>query len=91
MATIHINRAHEMDHATVKKSIQELAEKLSEELSADYSWEKDRLVFKRSGATGFINIGKHEVEVEIKLNLLLSPMKGTIEKTVTSYLDERLS
>ena len=91
MATIRIKRDHQLDHATVKQQVQELADKLSEELSVDYSWEKDRLVFKRSGANGFINIGKNDVEVEIKLNLLLSPMKGTIEKTVTSYLDERLS
>ena len=90
MATIHIKRAHHLDNATVRQEIQKLADKLSEELSAKYTWKGDRLVFKRSGANGHIDIAEGEVEVEIKLGMVLTPLKGTIEKTVTSYLDERL-
>ena len=90
MATIHIKRAHQLDNESVRKEIQNLADKLSEDLSATYNWEGDRLVFKRSGANGHIDIAEGEVDIEIKLNMMLTPLKGTIEKTVTSYLDERL-
>ena len=90
MAKIHIKRAHQLDNESVRKEIQNLADKLSEDLSATYSWEGDRLVFKRSGANGHIDIADGEVDIEIKLNMVLTPLKGTIEKTVTSYLDERL-
>ena len=71
--------------------MQTLAEQLSEDLSAEYSWENDRLVFKRSGASGHIDIVDGEIDIEIKLGLVLMPLKGTIEKKVTSHLDERLS
>ncbi|MGD2053644.1 MAG: polyhydroxyalkanoic acid system family protein [Gammaproteobacteria bacterium] len=90
MATIHIKKAHAVDHETVKQEVQNLADKLSKELSADYQWEGDRLVFKRKGASGHIDISETEVDIEIKLGMVLTPLKGAIEKTVTSYLDEHL-
>jgi putative polyhydroxyalkanoate system protein len=91
MATIHITRSHQLDQETVRDKVQELADKLSEELSAEYKWEKDRLVFKRTGANGFVRIGDQELEVEVKLGMMLRPLKGTIEKTITDYLDQRLT
>ena len=91
MATIRIKRAHHLDNETVRNEVQNLAEKLSNDLSAKYSWEGDRLVFKRSGANGHIDIGEGEVDVEIKLSMVLTPLKGSVEKTVTSYLDEHLA
>lgn len=91
MATIHITRSHQLDEETVRDKVQELANALVEKLSAEYQWEKDRLVFNRSGANGFVRIGDQEVEVEIKLGMMLRPLKGTIEKTITDYLDQRLT
>ncbi len=91
MATIHVKRQHDLDDTRVRQQVEKLAERLSEELSVDYEWDKDRLVFKRTGASGFINVGKNELEIQIKLSLLLTPLKGTIERTITDYLDERLT
>jgi putative polyhydroxyalkanoate system protein len=90
MATIHIRREHQLDHDTVKKEVQRIADKLSKDLSAKYNWEGDRLVFKRSGANGHIDLNQGEVDIEIKLGMVLTPMKGAIEKKLTDYLDERL-
>ena len=91
MATIHITKSHQLDQETVRDNVQELADMLVEKLSAEYQWEKDRLIFKRSGAQGFVRIGNQELEVEVKLGMLLRPLKGTIEKTITEYLDQRLT
>ena len=91
MATIHISKQHNLDNETIRNEVQNLAEKLSEELSAKYDWEGDRLVFKRSGANGHIDISEGEIDIEIKLSLVLTPLKGTIEKTVNNYLDEHLA
>ena len=52
--------------------------------------EGERLEFKRSGANGFIEIGDHELEIEIKLGMLLTPLKSTIETKINDYLDEAL-
>jgi putative polyhydroxyalkanoate system protein len=91
MATIHMKKKHDLDKKRVRQEVEHLAEKLSEELSIDYEWVNNRLVFKRTGANGFIDIGNNELEIEVKLNLVLSPLKGTIEKTITNYLDDRLA
>lgn len=91
MTTIHITRSHQLDQDTVRNKVQELADLLGDKLSADYKWQEDRLVFNRSGASGFVRLGNHELEVEVKLGMLLRPLKGTIEKSITDYLDQRLS
>ena len=91
MTTIHIQKEHQMDNATVRKTVETLADKLSKDLSAKYTWEGDRLVFKRSGASGHIDIRDGIVDIEIKLSMVLTPLKGKIEQTVAGYLDERLS
>lgn len=91
MATIHFKRKHQLDHKHVRKEVEQLAQKLGNELSVDYAWENDRLVFERTGAKGYIEIGKNELEIQIKLGLLFTPLKGTIERTITTYLDERLA
>ena len=91
MATIHITKAHQLDQKTVRNNVQELADMLTEKLSAEYTWEKDRLVFKRSGANGFVRLGDQELEIEVKLGMMLRPLKGTIEKTIIDYLDQRLT
>lgn len=91
MAKIHLTRAHQFDQQSVRDKIQELANKLETKLSAKYQWEKDRLVFKRSGANGFIKISDRELEIEVQLGMLLRPLKASIEKTITEYLDEHLT
>ena len=90
MATVKIKRKHQLDKDRVRDEVQNLAEKLAKELSANYQWQGDRLEFKRSGANGHIEIGDGMLDIEIKLNMLLTPLKSTIEKTVNDYLDERL-
>ncbi len=91
MAIIHITRSHSLDEASVRASVQELADTLVEKLSANYHWNKDRLVFNRSGASGYVRIGEQEVEVEVKLGMLLAPLKRSIEKTISDYLEQRLN
>jgi putative polyhydroxyalkanoate system protein len=91
MATIRIKRKHHLDNETVKSEVERIAEKLSKQISATYNWEGDRMVFKRTGASGHIDLNEGEVDIEIKLSMVLSPMKGTVEKTLKDYLDERLS
>lgn len=91
VATIHITKSHQLDQQAVRDNVQDLADMLVEKLAADYRWEKDRLVFKRSGASGFVRIGDQEVEVQVKLGMLLTPLKGTIEKSIKDYLEQRLT
>ena len=91
MASIKIKRNQSLAPDDVVKAVQKLADELSEKLDADYDWEGDNLSFKRSGASGKISVGKQDLEVDIKLSMLLTPLKGKIEQTVNDYLDENLA
>ena len=91
MAIIRIRKPHQQETLHVRQKVQELAEKLSQESALKYSWNDNQLNFELKGANGHIDIDNRQVKVEIKLNLLLSPMKGKIEKTISDYLDENLA
>ena len=91
MATIHIKRTHKLDQEHIHQEVQNLADKLADDLGVTCQWQGDRLHFERSGAKGNIQIGVDYLEFEIKLGMLLAPLKGKVEKTVTEYLDEHLA
>lgn len=90
MAIVHLRKQHKLNEDEVRKQVEELADKLATQLSASYEWRDTRLEFKRRGAKGYLLQKEGEVEVYIKLGTLLSPLKGSIEKTVASYLDDKL-
>ena len=91
MSKIQITREYSLDKNNVRNEIQLLAEKLGSELSVEYSWQEDRLLFNRSGVDGFIELGDGELLLEIKLGMLLTPLKGKIETTIRDYLEQHLS
>lgn len=91
MATIRIEKPHKHDNQLIRKEVNQLAEKLGQDLTAKFHWEGDKLVFSRTGASGFIEIRQDIVVVEIKLNMMLSPLKEKIAKKVNDFLNEQLS
>ncbi|MCW8193327.1 poly(3-hydroxybutyrate) depolymerase [Proteobacteria bacterium 005FR1] len=92
MAVVHINREHQRDESFVRQHIEELAQQLSERLSAQYHWENEnRLAFKRRGAKGYLEQKKGELEVHLELNAFLSPLKGSAERIINDYLDRTLA
>ncbi len=90
MANIQIRRTHSLDNTQIHDKVNQLAERLQEEYAVESLWEGERLIFRRTGASGYLQLHDGEIELQIKLNLLLSPLKGHIEQTVQDYLDERL-
>lgn len=91
MAIVHVKKQHNLEEAEVRQQIDALADKLAARLSANYQWRNDRLEFKRAGANGYLAQNEGEIEVYIKLGMLLAPLKGNIEKTINSYLDNALA
>ena len=91
MATIRISRAHRLEPERIRAEVEDLAQNLARELSASYRWNGDRLDFERSGASGFIDIHADRLEIEIKLGMLLSPLKATVEKKINDYLGRALA
>ena len=79
MANIHIKHAHNLPREEARARIDKIAEELKKQLSAQGAWKGDSLHFKRSGASGCIDVADDRVECTIKLGMLLAPMKGKIE------------
>lgn len=91
MANIDIRRKHGLTRERARTSVEEVARELKSRLEADYAWHGDSLHFKRSGASGSIDVDDEEVAIHIKLGLALTPMKGTIEKVIRQNLDAALA
>jgi putative polyhydroxyalkanoate system protein len=91
MAVIHISREHQRNESFVRQHIEELAQQLSERLSAEYHWQdENRLQFRRRGAKGHLLQKEGEIEVHLELNAFLSPLKGSAERIINDYLDKTL-
>lgn len=90
MAKISIHREHALGLETARIKVEDIAKQLKEKLDADYSWDGDTLNFKRAGASGHINVTDESMDLEIKLGLALTPLKGMIEKTILENLDQAL-
>ena len=91
MAKIHIKQAHALPREEARARVEEIARDLREQLDADYTWEGDSLRFKRSGASGSIDVSDDQIELNVTLGMLLSPLKGKIEDTVRKQMHVALA
>jgi putative polyhydroxyalkanoate system protein len=91
MTTIHIKRAHELSRDEAKRRVERIAEDLKDKFNVQYHWKNDSLQFKRSGASGAIDLGDGFVEVKIRLGMMLAPMKGKIEASIKKNIGSFLT
>ena len=91
MTTIHIQREHTLPQDKLHQYVDELAAQLQHKLSMQYRWDGDTLHFSRTGASGTIKLQPTQLDIEIKLGVLLKPLKGSVERTIHEYLDEHLA
>jgi putative polyhydroxyalkanoate system protein len=91
MSLIHIKYKHSLNPEETRKRVEEIAKDLKKEYKIDYAWKGDRLLFKRSGAVGNLDIGDGFIELKIKLGVVLAPLKGKIEKTVRQNIAAEMS
>jgi putative polyhydroxyalkanoate system protein len=91
MANIEFNKPFTMPREDLDNELQQLADKLGEEMQLNCEWSSDDcLDFRRSGAAGQINIGDEELALTIKLGMLLSPFRSTIEAEIKQFMDDRI-
>lgn len=89
MSNIDIRHAHSLPHATARKAVQEVADKLAERFGIDYRWDGDTLNFARSGVDGKIDLAPNSLRVTASLGFLMSAFKTPIEAEIRRVLDER--
>lgn len=91
MANIHLKHKHSLSPQEARKRVEEIAKGLKKEYKIDYVWKGDRLLFKRSGAAGNLDLGDGFIELDIKLGMALVPLKGKIEKTIKQNIAAEMS
>ena len=91
MSNIHVKYKHSLNPEETRKRVEEIAKDLKKEYKMDYAWKGNRLLFKRSGAAGNLDLGDGFIELNIKLGMVLAPLKGKIEKTVKQNIVAEMS
>jgi putative polyhydroxyalkanoate system protein len=91
MANIRIKRNHTLGIEDARTEVEKIAESLKSEIQADYTWSGNKLLFQRSGASGTIDVGADYIDLDVKLGMALSLLKGTIEESINNKLDAALS
>lgn len=91
MSTVVVERSHTLGREAARAKAQHIAERLAEQYNVSYEWRGDRLNMRRTGATGSIDVEDTQVRIQLKLGLLLSGLRGTIQREIEDALDKRLS
>ncbi len=88
MSKISICKSHGGDRVKAKNVADEVAQSIGEHYGVHYGWEGDELHFSRPGVTGCIRIDDDNINVDAKLGLMLSMLKGPIELEIQRKLDD---
>jgi len=85
MAEIHIERAHTLGKEAAWAAALRVAERMKEKAQVNYRVLGDTIEFERTGASGRIVVEAERIIAEVKLGLLLRPMRGVIEGKIDEY------
>lgn len=91
MSKIHVKHKHALSPKETRNRVEEIAKDLKKEYKIDYAWKGDRLLFRRSGAAGNLDLGDGFIELDIKLGLVLAPLKGKIEQAIKQNIAAKMS
>ena len=91
MSQIHINREHPFNIEEARERVELLRAKLKAKLGINSQWQGDKLLFKGSGATGNITVTEKDIDVKIKLGLLMGALAPTLKEKIAKGLDEAIS
>ena len=87
MGTISIAKDHALSLKKAKEVAEKIAKELRERFDLDYAWVGNRIDFERLGVSGQLVVGRQDIVLDVKLGLLLTPFKGTIEREIIAQLD----
>lgn len=87
MATIAIDRAHHLSQRKAKSLAERLARDLEQRYGLAWEWDGDDVRFRRSGVSGRMHVGSRKLTLDVRLGLLLSPLKPAIEREIHAQLD----
>ncbi len=93
LSTIQVNRQHPLGLAGVRLAAKAIAQDMSEEYQLDCEWEDEeetRLLFRGAGVNGFLCLTDTNLQLEVRLGLMLLPVRSVLEQEILEYVDNRL-
>jgi len=88
MAKISIGAKHHLSHPKARAAAERLAKDLEQRFDLAWDWEGDDVHFERPGVSGRMHVGKTEITLDVRLGLLLTPLKPAIEREIHAQLDK---
>jgi putative polyhydroxyalkanoate system protein len=87
MPTISVKRRHKLDHKHAKAAARKIAADLNKRFDLVCRWVGDDVAFERPGLSGTMRVGKSDVQLDVQLSFLMTPLKGPIERAIRDELD----
>jgi putative polyhydroxyalkanoate system protein len=88
MATIRIDRPHHRSQADAKALVEHIARDFEKRFDLAWHWDGDDVHFRRPGVSGSMQVGATNIVLEVRLGLLLAPLKPAIERQMNAHLDQ---
>lgn len=88
MSDIYVRKPHQLDYDDAHELMDSVAAELADKLSISYQKDGDTLTFKRTGASGKIQLTDTEIVVEAKLGLMLKALQPMLQSAVENKLNE---
>ena len=90
MSEILITRKHHLSAKKARAAAELVASDLQQEYNLNFEWGEDgALHFDRSGLHGRLTLAKGEATVQVHLGFLLRPFRGSLEREIHEYFDQR--
>ena len=90
LSTIQVNRQHPLGLAGVRLAAEAIAQDMSEEYQLDCEWEDEeetRLLFRGAGVNCFLCLTDTNLQLEVRLGLMLLPVRSVLEQEILEYVD----
>ena len=91
MSVIRLSRCHRLDQAAQEAALERLASHLGDSLGASVAREARTIQFDGSGFSGTVTLENERVMGEIRLGLMMRPLKGVITREIEAGLDYYLA
>ena len=91
MSVIRVSRCHQLDQAAQEAVLDQLAAHLGDTLGASVTREPRTIQFDGSGFSGTVMLDTERVVGEVRLGLMMRPLKGVITREIEAGLDHYLA
>ena len=90
MANIDVVYPHQRSQEEARTAADTFAGKLQTKLGVSSSWDGDTMALQRQGVNGSLTLLPGEVRIELKLGMMLTPMRSQIESEIQRQLERYL-